>query len=225
MAAFCLLYGASLDGDDQQQQQQPLRICMFKCSLVSATHPTQLFADLYAFCPPTWYAHWENCGTRTMKKLRTLIRRPSALPAMVELSKPSWVLLSGSTAGQPKSLCDAKSAAGKSYKQIKPLAGTDLLIVVQVHGRIQLKLTPTRSRCFLAAAAEDHDNTNSRCQSLETVSLAAGQMAVVSAKYWSLSYRPVTSTAAASTAEECSTNEKEEEGTFNLSIILAGIHV
>ena len=31
---------------------------MFKCSLVSATHPTQLFADLYAFCPPTWYAHW-----------------------------------------------------------------------------------------------------------------------------------------------------------------------
>lgn len=53
-----------------------------------------------------------------MKKLRTLIRRPSALPAMVELSKPSWVLLSGSTAGQPKSLCDAKSAAGKSYKQV-----------------------------------------------------------------------------------------------------------
>lgn len=51
------------------------------------------------------------------------------------------------------------------------------------------------------------------------------RLAVVSAKYWSLSYRPVTSTAAASTAEECSTNEKEEEGTFNLSIILAGIHV
>lgn len=87
---------------------------MFKSSLVSASNPSQVFAELSLFCSSGWSTHWlvnlcerqivkvfafyrENCGTLIKKQMRTLYRRPSSIPAMIELSKPSWILLSGSS--------------------------------------------------------------------------------------------------------------------------------
>uniref|UniRef100_T1KYX8 Uncharacterized protein n=1 Tax=Tetranychus urticae TaxID=32264 RepID=T1KYX8_TETUR len=69
-------------------------VCMF-ASNVQVTSPNQLFNNLNRQSKP-WFANWENCASKSKKKIRQLYQRPDFLPNFIELTHPNWILASGS---------------------------------------------------------------------------------------------------------------------------------
>lgn len=180
--------------------------------------------------------HRENCGRTEMKRIRKLYARPSMMPSMIELSKANWILVSFNNQN------NHSNWQNTSFKQVTwiqesldllyPIAlhkiqasySTELLVIVQIHGSIQVKLSARdcRSLCPQVGPFQlrQHQLGKTRDENdfewSKSNHVMVSPLVMINVKYWHISYRPST----VDSQEEESSNK----GTINLSLAVGGVH-
>lgn len=124
--------------------------CLFQ-STKNLKSPIDLFNRFKSKKPKSYFAMWENCGKKSSKLVKRLIKRPSFFPKTMEFLQNSWLFIS-------------KGIATKDHQPL-PIMNR-LVLYSQIKGESELILTPVE-QC--AAGCEQ-----------QIVHLVEGQIAIVS---------------------------------------------
>lgn len=120
-----------------------------------------------------WFFHFRNCHFDSVKSSRLIIpyhRRPYYMPSHLPPFRSSWILVSHQYEM-------ARTETDTEFRTMKHLNVRDLVIVMQLQGEINGRLTVTTACTDYCA---DH-----------TFRLAAGESIMFVARFWNFYYKPI----------------------------------
>ncbi|XP_057364838.1 uncharacterized protein LOC130685542 [Daphnia carinata] len=156
-------FGLDTISEAYRQDDSGRKICQWKSNIFPSNMDLVDFMQQvhgFPFERP-WFAHWENCGRKSVKTGRRFYTRPYFITATFDISFNNWILISNYYHAQ-------------RFKQVK--LHTRLAMMAQIRGSHRLRLLPQ-----LACEAE--------CPVLQ-LTLLEGEIVLFNPKRWHLEYQP-----------------------------------